>query len=65
VPLPAGLAASKRRAAGRFVTQLAPLSPAPADAAVLPPHVLERLLRDTETVFWPDRPNRPRLTLVD
>jgi len=54
VSLPPAVAAAKRRAASRFVSQITPLSSAPGDAAPVPPHVLERLLRDTETVFWPD-----------
>ncbi|MBL7495300.1 PIG-L family deacetylase [Frankia sp. CNm7] len=55
VPLPAELAAAKRRAASRFVTQIMPLSPAPEDVAPVPPPVLARLLRASETIFWPDR----------
>ena len=38
--------------AAEYRTQVQPLSDDPADAAILPPEVLERLLRDTETVFW-------------
>ena len=43
--------AKRELAVSRFVTQVAPLSDHPADAAVLPPHVLARLLRDHETLF--------------
>lgn len=51
IPLPAALAAAKRAAAGEYRTQVQPLSEDAADAAILPPGVLERLLRDFETVF--------------
>ena len=34
-----------------FETQINPLSDDPADAAILPPHVLARLTRDVEVVF--------------
>ncbi|MGW4370521.1 PIG-L deacetylase family protein [Nocardia takedensis] len=44
-------AARKRHAAAAFTSQTAPLSPAPADRAVLPPHVLSRLLDLDEVVF--------------
>lgn len=44
---------AKRAAVGEFTTQVADLSPHPADRAVLPPPVLARLLRDHETVFVP------------
>ena len=41
----------KRAAVEAFVTQVNPLSDAPEDAAVLGPHILDRLLRDREFVF--------------
>jgi LmbE family N-acetylglucosaminyl deacetylase len=41
----------KRQAAREFVTQVSPLSDHPADRAVLPPHVLDRLVRPYEVVF--------------
>lgn len=43
----------KRDAVSEFTSQIADLSPAPADRAILPQHVLDRLLRDHETVFVP------------
>ncbi|MGU3432946.1 PIG-L deacetylase family protein [Actinomycetes bacterium M1A6_2h] len=42
---------AKRRAVSRFRSQTEDLSSDPADRAVLPTWVLERLLRETETVF--------------
>ena len=42
---------AKRRAVERFVTQIHPLSPAPADAAVLPPFVVDRLVTGREMVL--------------
>ncbi|GGG20200.1 acetylglucosaminylphosphatidylinositol deacetylase [Rhodococcoides trifolii] len=45
---------AKRRAVSRFRSQIDDLSPDPADRAVLPPWVLDRLLRETETVFLED-----------
>ncbi|MDL5159867.1 PIG-L deacetylase family protein [Actinomycetospora termitidis] len=42
---------AKRAAVERFTTQVAPLSDAPEDAAILPGPVLERLLRADE-VLW-------------
>jgi LmbE family N-acetylglucosaminyl deacetylase len=47
---PAAVAA-KAAAVAAFTSQISPLGPAPADAAVLPPHVLERFARPYETVF--------------
>ncbi len=41
----------KRRAVAEFASQIAPLSADPADAAVLPPFVLDRLVRGEELVF--------------
>lgn len=49
--LPADVRRAKEVAVSRFTTQVAPLSDDPADAAVLPPHVLARLLRGGETLF--------------
>jgi LmbE family N-acetylglucosaminyl deacetylase len=43
--------AAKKAAVQEFRTQIAPLSTHPADRAVLPPHVLERLLRPYEVIF--------------
>ncbi|NKS31529.1 PIG-L family deacetylase [Rhodococcus hoagii] len=43
----------KRDAVSEFTSQITDLSPAPADRAILPRHVLDRLLRDHETVFVP------------
>lgn len=44
---------AKVRAANEFATQIEDLSEHPADRAILPRHVLARLLRDHETVFVP------------
>jgi LmbE family N-acetylglucosaminyl deacetylase len=52
ISLPSPVSAAKRAAAAEYRTQVQPLSDDPADAAILPPEVLERLLRDSETVFW-------------
>ncbi|MDJ0394607.1 PIG-L family deacetylase [Rhodococcus sp. G-MC3] len=41
----------KKSAAEQFTTQVTALSDHPADRAVLPPHVLDRLLRSYEVVF--------------
>ncbi|WP_243636989.1 PIG-L family deacetylase [Rhodococcus sp. Eu-32] len=43
--------AAKKAAVQEFRTQIAPLSEHPADRAVLPPHVLDRLLRPYEVIF--------------
>lgn len=43
--------ACKNAAVQHFTTQIEPLSDHPADRAVLPPHILERLLRSYELVF--------------
>ncbi|PTR27684.1 LmbE family N-acetylglucosaminyl deacetylase [Rhodococcus sp. OK519] len=43
----------KRDAVAEFTSQTADLSPDPADRAILPPRILDRLLRDHETVFVP------------
>jgi len=41
----------KRRSVEHFVTQIHPLSPAPADTAVLPPFVIDRLVTGREMVL--------------
>ena len=41
----------KAAAVAAFPSQIAPLGPAEADAAILPPHVLARFARPFETVF--------------
>ncbi|MGW6832897.1 PIG-L deacetylase family protein [Streptomyces sp. NPDC054949] len=51
VRLPPVTAALKRRAVQHFVSQIAPLGPDPADAAVLPPEELAHHLRDIEVFF--------------
>ncbi len=51
VDLPPALQATKARAVAAFRTQILPLGPEPADAAVLPPNVLERFTRPFEVVF--------------
>ncbi|OZM72095.1 PIG-L family deacetylase [Amycolatopsis antarctica] len=51
VPLGDELAAAKRAAAAEFATQVGPLSAAAGDKAVLPGHILRRLLRDFEVVL--------------
>lgn len=51
VVLPAELRAAKEAAVAAFQTQVAPLSDDPADAAILPPHVVAHLTRDVEVVF--------------
>ncbi|RKN47626.1 PIG-L deacetylase family protein [Micromonospora endolithica] len=43
--------AAKAAAIDTFRSQILPLGPAPADAAILPPHVLARFARPYETVF--------------
>lgn len=42
---------AKRAAVQQFTTQIEPLSEHPADRAVLPAHIVERLLRPYEVVF--------------
>ncbi|MEU7632852.1 PIG-L family deacetylase [Nocardia sp. NPDC049220] len=49
--LPVECTARKRRATAQFCSQLHPLSQHPADRAVLPPHVVERLLALDEVVL--------------
>ncbi|QCQ90956.1 PIG-L deacetylase family protein [Rhodococcus sp. SGAir0479] len=44
---------AKQSAVAEFATQITDLSDDPADRAILPPHVLARLLRDHETVIVP------------
>ncbi|UGT60338.1 PIG-L deacetylase family protein [Nocardia asteroides] len=51
LPATPGGAERKRRAALAFTSQIAPLSAHPADRAVLPAHVLARLLDLPEVVF--------------
>ncbi len=51
VDLDAGTHAAKLAAVAAFGTQIRPLSDDPADAAVLPPYVLDRLTRPFEVVF--------------
>jgi LmbE family N-acetylglucosaminyl deacetylase len=50
-PLTEQAMSRKRLALSRFVSQLNPLGPAPADAAILPPHVVVRFHRSCETVL--------------
>lgn len=52
--LSAAAARRKERAVGAFASQIYPLSEHPADAAILPPHILKRLLRPYEIVFVPE-----------
>lgn len=51
VELPLHVCVAKRRAVEAFATQVQALSDDPADAAILPPAVLARLLRPSETVI--------------
>ncbi|SNT06327.1 PIG-L deacetylase family protein [Rhodococcoides kyotonense] len=51
VALDPHIQSAKHAAVQEFRTQIAPLSDHPADRAVLPPHVLDRLLRPYEVVF--------------
>ncbi|MEV7728937.1 PIG-L deacetylase family protein [Streptomyces sp. NPDC087917] len=51
VALPPDVVARKERAVRRFVSQVAPLGPDPADEAVLPPEELAHHLRDIEVFF--------------
>ncbi|OLR92967.1 PIG-L deacetylase family protein [Actinokineospora bangkokensis] len=51
VDLPPAVAEAKRRAVREFATQVEPLGPDAADAAILPPPVLARLTRGFEVVF--------------
>ncbi|MDQ1673635.1 MAG: hypothetical protein QOC98_2197 [Frankiaceae bacterium] len=51
VPLSGEVAAAKRRAVDAYRSQITPLSDDPADAAILPPPILARLLRPFETLL--------------
>ena len=51
VPLSEAARRAKRDAVACFTTQVEPLSDDPRDAAILPPEVLARLLREVE-VLW-------------
>jgi LmbE family N-acetylglucosaminyl deacetylase len=51
IDLTPAAAAAKAAAIAAFPSQVAALGPAEADAAILPPHVLERFARPFETVF--------------
>ncbi|MEV0354972.1 PIG-L deacetylase family protein [Nocardia sp. NPDC050697] len=51
LPATPGQAERKRRAVAAFASQIAPLSAHPADRAVLPAHILARLLDLDEVVF--------------
>ncbi|PVY96718.1 PIG-L deacetylase family protein [Actinomycetospora cinnamomea] len=51
--LPDAAVRAKAAAIGCFTTQIAPLSPDPRDAAILPATVLARFHRDTEIVWGP------------
>ncbi|GAA2616492.1 PIG-L deacetylase family protein [Paractinoplanes durhamensis] len=51
VDLPPAAQAAKAAAIAAFPSQIAPLGPAEADAAILPPHVLARFARPFEVIF--------------
>jgi len=51
VPLPARARRVKRAAIGEFASQLWPLGPDPADAAILPPEVVAHFVRPLEVVL--------------
>ncbi len=51
VPLDPAARLAKAAAVASFVTQVAPIGPAPEDAAVLSPAVLQRFARGAEVVF--------------
>ncbi|MGI8535863.1 MAG: PIG-L deacetylase family protein [Mycobacteriales bacterium] len=51
VGLPPDLRLAKARAVAEFVTQVQPLGPAPADATILLPHMLEHFARPYEVVL--------------
>lgn len=51
IDLPVGVRAAKARSMAEFITQTKPLGPEPANAPVLPPHVLARFARPWEVVF--------------
>ncbi|MQY25125.1 PIG-L deacetylase family protein [Nocardia aurantia] len=52
VELTAAAVARKHAAVACFESQIRPLSPDPADRAVLPPWILDRLLRENEVILW-------------
>ena len=51
IDLPPAARMAKAAAIAAFPSQIAPLGPAGADAAILPPHVLARFTRPFEVVF--------------
>ena len=51
VPLPDRARAAKAAAVAEFASQIQPLGPDPADAAILPPAVLARFQRPMEVYF--------------
>jgi hypothetical protein len=51
IDLPPAARTAKAAAIAAFPSQTAPLGPAAADAAILPPHVLARFARPFEVVF--------------
>ncbi|MFJ4922902.1 hypothetical protein [Streptomyces sp. NPDC088725] len=51
IPLPDAAAARKRRAVGRFISQIAPLAEGEENAAVLPPEEIAHHTRPFEVVF--------------
>jgi LmbE family N-acetylglucosaminyl deacetylase len=51
LPLSDEVVAAKREAVARFVSQVEDLSDHPADRAILPPEVLDRLVTDSELYF--------------
>lgn len=51
ISLPEDVRSAKLAAVQEFTSQISPLSDHPADAPILPPHVLDRLLRPYEMVF--------------
>ncbi|KUL23711.1 PIG-L deacetylase family protein [Actinoplanes awajinensis] len=51
IDLPPAARAAKSAAIAAFPSQIAPLGPAPEDAAILPPHVLARFARPFEVIF--------------
>jgi LmbE family N-acetylglucosaminyl deacetylase len=51
IDLTPSAAAAKAAAIAAFPSQIAPLGPDPADAAILPPNVLDHFVRPFETVF--------------
>lgn len=54
VMLPADVLAAKAAAVDAFLTQVRPLSAHPADAAILPPSAVARLVRPAEVILLPD-----------